>query len=210
MMRRAFNLLVALAGFAVTAPVWIVAPAWIKLEDGGPVFFRQERAGRGGTTFRIFKFRTMIVGADKVGLGLNVDSADARITRAGRFLRRWSLDELPQLLNVVRGEMNVVGPRPGLPEQARRYDAFQRRRLEVLPGLTGWAQVNGRNALTWRQKFEQDVWYVDHQSTWLDAWILVRTPLAIVDPRGLYESNAGLDDEFNAFGSEPDGEGKNS
>src|SRR4029453_12819382 len=109
------------------------------------------------------------------------------------------LDELPQLLNVLRGEMNVVGPRPGLPDQAKRYDAAQRRRLEVLPGITGWAQVNGRNALTWSQRIAADVWYVDHQSALLDLWILLPTPPPVGRREGLYEPNAGLDDEFNAF-----------
>lgn len=206
MMRRALNVAVALAAMAVTTPLWILASAWIKLEDRGPVFFRQDRAGLGGSTFRIFKFRTMIVDADKRGLGLNVDRADPRITRAGAFLRRWSLDELPQLLNVLRGEMNVVGPRPGLPEQARKYGARQRRRLEVLPGLTGWAQVNGRNAMTWSQRIDADIWYVDHQSALLDLWILARTPFAVFDTEGLYEPNAGLDDEFNDFDGTSDGE----
>jgi len=204
MIRRGLNVGVALAAMVLTSPVWALAAAWIKLEDRGPVFFRQERAGRGGAVYRIFKFRTMVVDAEKRGLGLNVDRTDPRITRAGAFLRRWSLDELPQLLNVLRGEMNVVGPRPGLPEQARRYDATQRRRLEVLPGLTGWAQVNGRNALTWSQRIAADVWYVDHCSALLDLWILARTPLAIVRSEGLYETNAGLDDEFNAFDAEGD------
>jgi lipopolysaccharide/colanic/teichoic acid biosynthesis glycosyltransferase len=202
MMRRIFNLSVALAAMVVTSPVWALASLWIKLEDGGPVFFRQDRAGRGGVIFRIFKFRTMVVDADKRGLGLNVERTDPRITRAGAFLRRWSLDELPQLLNVIHGDMNVVGPRPGLPEQASKYDARQRRRLEVLPGLTGWAQVNGRNALTWSQRIDADVWYVDHQSVLLDMRILARTPFAVIDTEGLYEPNAGLDDEFNAFGEE--------
>jgi len=199
MIRRGLNVAVALGAMALTSPIWALAAAWIKLEDGGPVFFRQARAGHAGSVYRIFKFRTMVVNADKRGLGLNVERADPRITRAGAFLRRWSLDELPQLLNVLRGEMNVVGPRPGLPDQAKRYDAAQRRRLEVLPGITGWAQVNGRNALTWSQRIAADVWYVDHQSALLDLWILLRTPLAVVRSEGLYEPNAGLDDEFNAF-----------
>jgi len=155
--RRAFNVTVALLALVLTAPLWLVASARIKLEDRGPVFFRQDRAGLRGATYRIFKFRTMVTDADKRGLGLNVDRADPRITRAGAFLRRWSLDELPQLLNVLLGDMNVVGPRPGLPEQARRYDERQRRRLEVLPGITGWAQVNGRNALTWSKRIDADV-----------------------------------------------------
>jgi lipopolysaccharide/colanic/teichoic acid biosynthesis glycosyltransferase len=206
--RRSLNYLVALILLLVATPVWLFAAAWVKLADGGPVFYRQARAGLGGSTYRIFKFRTMIVDADKRGLGLNVDREDDRITAPGRFLRRWSLDELPQLLNVVRGEMNVVGPRPGLPEQARKYDERQRRRLEVLPGITGWAQVNGRNALSWRERIEADIWYVDHRSAWLDLKILARTPLAVFDEEGLYESNAGLDDEFNAFDGKPGGDEK--
>jgi lipopolysaccharide/colanic/teichoic acid biosynthesis glycosyltransferase len=168
------------------APVLALVAIAIRIEDGGPVLFRQSRAGRNGRLFAVLKFRSMVVDADQRGLGLNVAEGDDRITRVGRHLRDWSLDELPQLINVARGEMSLVGPRPGLAEHATRYDAFQRRRLEVRPGLTGWAQVNGRNALSWEERIALDVWYVDHRSPRLDLSILRRTPGVIIRKEGLF------------------------
>ncbi len=176
------------------APLLALIGWSIRREDGGPVWFRQQRAGRGGATFDVYKFRSMVMGADRSGLGLNVEQGDARITRVGQRLRDWSLDELPQLINVVRGEMSLVGPRPGLPDQAARYDALQRRRLEVRPGLTGWAQVNGRNRLTWEERIVLDVWYVDHRSLALDARILARTIGVVLRREDLFgEGGANAD-----------------
>jgi lipopolysaccharide/colanic/teichoic acid biosynthesis glycosyltransferase len=203
-MSRVLNLVAASIGMLATAPLWLVLPALIRLEDGGPVFYRQERVGRDGKIFRLFKFRSMVVDAEHRELGLNVESGDSRITRTGRFLRRWSLDELPQLLNVFAGDMNVIGPRPALPFQVAKYTAEQKRRLLVRPGLTGWAQVNGRNALTWKEKIAADLWYVDHRSVLLDLWILARTPLAVISTEGLYETDAGVDDEFNVPDGDPE------
>ena len=161
--------------------------AWrIRREDGGPVFFRQERAGKGGRPFQVWKFRSMMVGADRIGLGLNIAEGDERITRTGHLLRNWSLDELPQLINIALGEMSLVGPRPGLVDQAERYDSTQRRRLEVRPGLTGWAQVNGRNLLTWEERIALDVWYVEHWSLGLDLQILRRTLGVVIRREGLF------------------------
>ncbi len=161
--------------------------AWrIRREDGGPVFFRQERAGKGGRPFQVWKFRSMMVGADRIGLGLNIAAGDERITRTGHLLRNWSLDELPQLINIALGEMSLVGPRPGLVDQADRYDATQRRRLELRPGLTGWAQVNGRNLLSWEERIVLDVWYVDHWSLGLDLQILRRTLGVVIRREGLF------------------------
>jgi lipopolysaccharide/colanic/teichoic acid biosynthesis glycosyltransferase len=205
-MRRALNVSIAALAALLALPVGLTAAVLIKLEDGGPVFFRQERVGLRGLAFRIFKFRTMIVDADRRGLGLNIATDDDRITRTGRVLRRWSLDEIPQLLNVMKGDMNVVGPRPALPMQVARYTARERRRLEVRPGLTGWAQVNGRNALTWAQRIDADLWYVDHASLSLDLRILMRTPAAVLRSEGLYEREAGLGDEFNVFDDRPENE----
>jgi lipopolysaccharide/colanic/teichoic acid biosynthesis glycosyltransferase len=184
--KHALDRVAAVAGLVATAPVFAAVALAIKLEDRGPVFYGQLRAGRDGVPFRVLKFRTMIVDAERQGLGLNVALGDSRITRVGRLLRDYSIDELPQLVNVLRGEMSVVGPRPGLVDQAERYDAFQRRRLEVWPGLTGWAQVNGRNALTWEERIALDVWYVDHVSLGLDLRILLRTPLVILRKEGLF------------------------
>jgi lipopolysaccharide/colanic/teichoic acid biosynthesis glycosyltransferase len=177
-----------LAGAALVAlsPVLVAIGIAIRREDGGPVLYRQRRAGLGGEPFDLLKFRTMVVGADRIGLGLNIAHGDSRITRIGRRLRDWSLDELPQLVNVARGQMSLVGPRPGLVEQAERYTDHQRRRLAMKPGLTGWAQVNGRNALTWEERIELDVWYVEHWSLALDLEILGRTPGVILRQEGLF------------------------
>jgi lipopolysaccharide/colanic/teichoic acid biosynthesis glycosyltransferase len=192
--KHAADRLVAATALVVLSPALAVISLLIRREDGGPVLFAQERAGRDARPFRVLKFRTMIAGAERVGLGLNIAAGDQRITRVGRLLRDFSLDELPQLVNVARGEMSLVGPRPGLVSQAARYDAFQRRRLLVKPGLTGWAQVNGRNALTWEQRITLDVWYVEHFSLWLDLRILARTPLVVARREGLFgEGGANYD-----------------
>ena len=151
--------------------------------------YRQTRVGRDGVDFELLKLRTMVVDAERKGAGPAVDKGDARITRAGRVLRRLSLDELPQLWNVVRGEMSLVGPRPTLRYQVERYTPRQRRRLEVKPGITGWAQVHGRAALPWDERIELDVWYVEHRSPWLDLQILARTPFALFG--GTYKGPTG-------------------
>ena len=178
--------IVAVLLLALLSPL-IGLIAWrIRREDGGPVFFRQERAGKGGRPFQVWKFRSMMVGADRIGLGLNIAAGDERITRTGRLLRDWSLDEVPQLINVARGEMSLVGPRPGLVDQAARYDDVQRRRLDLRPGLTGWAQVNGRNSLSWEQRIVLDVWYVEHWSPALDLQILRRTLGVVIRREGLF------------------------
>jgi lipopolysaccharide/colanic/teichoic acid biosynthesis glycosyltransferase len=161
----------------------------IKLEDGGPVLYRQRRVGRDGREFELVKLRTMVVGAETQGAGWAVNRGDPRITRVGRVLRRLSLDELPQLWNVVRGEMSLIGPRPTLKYQVDRYTDHQRRRLEVKPGITGWAQIHGRAALPWEERIELDVWYVEHRSPRLDLKILLRTPLALFG--GTYKGETG-------------------
>jgi lipopolysaccharide/colanic/teichoic acid biosynthesis glycosyltransferase len=173
---------VALAGTAlvVASPVLGLAALAVKLEDGGPVLYRQTRVGRDSADFELLKLRTMVVGAETMGAGYAVNEGDSRITQAGRILRRLSLDELPQLWNVVRGDMSIVGPRPTLRYQVERYDARQRRRLEVKPGITGWAQVHGRAALPWPERIELDVWYVENRSPLLDLKILLKTPLALL------------------------------
>jgi lipopolysaccharide/colanic/teichoic acid biosynthesis glycosyltransferase len=161
----------------------------IKLEDGGPVLYRQRRVGLGGEEFELLKLRTMVVGAEGRGAGLAVNEGDPRITRAGRVLRRLSLDELPQLWNVLRGDMSVIGPRPTLRYQVERYTERQSRRLDIKPGLTGWAQVHGRAALPWEERIELDVWYVEHRSPRLDLRILLRTPRALFG--GTYKGETG-------------------
>jgi len=186
---RAADLAIAGGTLLVASPLIALAALAVKLEDGGPVLYRQTRVGRDGTDFELLKLRTMVVGAETMGTGLAVNRGDSRITRSGRLLRKLSLDELPQLWNVVRGEMSVIGPRPTLRYQVQQYDERQRRRLEVKPGITGWAQINGRAALPWADRIELDVWYVEHRSPRVDLRILARTPLALF--RGTYKGETG-------------------
>ena len=188
-MHRALDIVLASLGLAVSAPVAGAAALAVKLADGGPVLYRQRRVGQDGVEFELLKLRTMVVGAEHQGAGIAVDRDDPRITRVGRLLRRLSIDELPQLWNVVRGEMSVIGPRPTLAYQVERYTPRQRRRLDVKPGITGWAQVHGRAALPWEDRIELDVWYVEHRSPWVDLQILARTPLALF--RGTYKGATG-------------------
>jgi lipopolysaccharide/colanic/teichoic acid biosynthesis glycosyltransferase len=182
---------VAIAGGALllASPLLALAALAVKLEDGGPVLYRQTRVGRDGADFELLKLRTMVVGAEGMGAGLAVNRGDTRITRTGRLLRKLSLDELPQLWNVVRGEMSVIGPRPTLRYQVDQYDERQRHRLDVKPGITGWAQVNGRAALPWAERIELDVWYVEHRSPLLDLRILARTPFVLFS--GTYKGDTG-------------------
>jgi lipopolysaccharide/colanic/teichoic acid biosynthesis glycosyltransferase len=186
---RALDVAGAAIGLALASPFLGAAALAIKLDDRGPVLYRQKRVGRDGREFELLKLRTMVVGAEGQGAGWAVDRGDPRITRVGRALRRLSLDELPQLWNVVRGEMSLIGPRPTLQYQVDQYSPHQRRRLDVRPGITGWAQVQGRASLPWEERIELDVWYVEHRSPWLDAKILARTPLALFG--GTYKGKTG-------------------
>jgi lipopolysaccharide/colanic/teichoic acid biosynthesis glycosyltransferase len=176
-------------GLAVASPLLALAALGIKLSDGGPVFYRQHRVGFRGREFELVKLRTMVVGAESIGAGAAVNEGDPRITRIGRVLRKLSIDELPQLWNVVRGDMSMVGPRPTLAYQVERYTPRQRRRLDVKPGITGWAQIQGRARLPWDERIELDVWYVEHRSPWVDLEILARTPLALF--AGTYKGETG-------------------
>jgi len=187
--KRALDVAGASVGLLVSAPFLAAAAAAVKLEDRGPVLYRQRRVGKDGREFDLLKLRTMVVGAERLGAGYAVDEGDPRITRAGRVLRRLSVDELPQLWNVVRGDMSLVGPRPTLAYQVERYTDRQRRRLEVKPGITGWAQIQGRASLPWSERIELDVWYVEHRSFWLDLRILARTPFALFT--GTYKGETG-------------------
>jgi lipopolysaccharide/colanic/teichoic acid biosynthesis glycosyltransferase len=186
---RTFDVLFASVGLVVTSPLLAAAAIATKLDGGGPVLYRQARVGRDGVDFEVLKLRTMVVGAETMGSGYAVDKGDARITRIGRVLRRTSIDELPQLWNVLRGDMSVIGPRPTLRYQVEQYDEHQRRRLEIRPGLTGWAQVQGRASLPWAERIELDVWYVENRSPKVDLEILLRTPLALF--RGTYRGATG-------------------
>ncbi len=188
-MNRAVDVFVAGAGLALTSPILGLAALATKLESGGPILYRQTRVGRNGEDFEVLKLRSMVVGAESLGAGYAVDRGDTRITRVGRILRRTSIDELPQLWNILRGDMSVIGPRPTLRYQVEQYDERQWRRLEVRPGLTGWAQVQGRASLPWAERIDLDVWYVDHRSPRVDLEILLRTPLALF--RGTYRGATG-------------------
>jgi len=184
-MPRAVDLLVATVALIVLSPVLLAAAIAIKLGSRGPVVYRQRRVGRGGSEFEMWKLRTMERGSDPVGVGTVVTRDDPRVTRAGRFLRRTSLDELPNLVNVLRGEMAIVGPRPTIPAQVDDYTPFQNRRHEVLPGITGWAQVQGRAGIPWEERIELDVEYVDRRSAALDARILAKTVWLVISGQGL-------------------------
>jgi lipopolysaccharide/colanic/teichoic acid biosynthesis glycosyltransferase len=182
---------IAATALLVFSPVLLAAAIWIKLGSRGPVVYRQLRVGRDGVPFQMWKLRTMEQGSDPVGVGTVVYRDDPRVTAAGRFLRRTSLDELPNLVNVLRGEMTFVGPRPTLPAQVAQYTARQHGRLSVKPGITGWAQINGRASLPWSERIELDLYYVEHRSLLLDLRILLRTPALVLGGGGLYKGQSG-------------------
>ena len=188
-MTRPLDVLLAAVLLAVTSPLLALAALAIRLESRGAVFYKQLRVGKDGQPFELWKLRTMVPGAESIGAGIYVLEGDPRITRTGRLLRRFSLDELPNLVNVLRGEMAIVGPRPTVQEQVDRYTERQRRRLEVKPGITGWAQVNGRTSLPWPERIELDVWYVEHRSLRLDLKILARTARMLATGHGLYSED---------------------
>jgi lipopolysaccharide/colanic/teichoic acid biosynthesis glycosyltransferase len=186
---RALDILLAAVLLALSSPLLLAAVVAIKLESRGAVIYRQRRVGAHGEPFELWKLRTMVPGAESMGAGVYVLEGDARITRVGRLLRRFSLDELPNLVNVLKGDMAIVGPRPTIQEQVDRYTDRQRRRLEVKPGITGWAQVHGRTSLPWPERIELDVWYVEHRSLRLDLRILARTVHLLATGRGLYSED---------------------
>jgi lipopolysaccharide/colanic/teichoic acid biosynthesis glycosyltransferase len=191
MIKRGLDLVIALAGSIVSAPVIAVLALAIRLESPGHPIYLQTRIGKDGEPFSIYKLRTMVRRAEFTGAGLAIQEGDDRITRVGSFLRRYSLDELPNLWNVLRGEMSIVGPRPTVPVQVQQYTDRQRGRLAVKPGITGWAQVNGRAALPWPQRIELDLYYVEHGSLALDLMILARTVRMVLSGRGLYKGERG-------------------
>ncbi len=184
--KRILDLIISVAGLAFLLPAFILLSALIKLDNKGPVFFRQQRVGRDGRHFAIYKFRTMVVDAENQGSGMVVKEKDPRITRIGRLLREYSLDELPQLINIFKGEMSLVGPRPTLAYQVEKYNQRQMLRLSVQPGLTGWAQVNGRSSLSWPERIELDLWYIESWSLWLDLKVLLKTFTVFLDRGKVY------------------------
>jgi lipopolysaccharide/colanic/teichoic acid biosynthesis glycosyltransferase len=191
LIRRAIDIAVSAAALVALGPLLLAAVLAIRLETPGRAIYRQRRAGKDGLAFDVFKLRTMVDGAEHIGAGLAVNVNDSRITRVGGLLRRTSLDELPNLFNVLRGQMSLIGPRPTLPVQVERYSERQRRRLEVKPGITGWAQVNGRASLPWSERIELDLYYIEHRSLALDLKILARTPAMVLAGGGLYKGATG-------------------
>ena len=181
---RAADVVIAALGLVVTSPILLLSAIAIKLTSRGPVIYRQQRVGRDGKVFELWKLRTMKRGSDPVGVGTAVVSGDPRVTSAGRVLRRLALDELPNLVNVLKGEMAIVGPRATLPAQVELYTDRQRRRLELKPGVTGWSQTHGRAGIPWEERIEQDVWYVEHRSLGLDLRIIALTPAVLVRGSG--------------------------
>jgi lipopolysaccharide/colanic/teichoic acid biosynthesis glycosyltransferase len=188
---RVLDLAVASVALVLSSPVMLAAMVAIRLESPGSPIYRQRRIGRHGEPFEMLKLRTMVAGAEHVGAGLAVNYGDPRITRVGALLRRFSIDELPNLVNVLRGQMSLVGPRPTIQAQVDQYTDRQRRRLEVKPGITGWAQINGRASLPWNERIELDVWYVDHRTLRLDLAILLKTVRLLVSGQGLYKGDRG-------------------
>jgi lipopolysaccharide/colanic/teichoic acid biosynthesis glycosyltransferase len=191
LLRRLLDIVVSAAALLATSPLLALAALAIKLESRGPVLYRQPRAGKDAHPFEVLKLRTMVDGAEHIGAGLAIDAGDARVTRVGAILRRFSIDELPNLINVLRGEMSLIGPRPTLPVQVEQYDERQRGRLAVKPGITGWAQVNGRASLPWSERIELDLYYIEHRSLALDLRILGRTAAMVLGGQGLYKGPTG-------------------
>ncbi|MFL5831009.1 MAG: sugar transferase [Solirubrobacteraceae bacterium] len=191
MLKRGLDIVIAALGAAITAPFVALIALAIRVESPGHPIYRQTRVGENGRQFEIYKLRTMVRGAEFTGAGLAIQEGDDRITRVGAFLRRYSLDELPNLWNVLRGEMSIVGPRPTVPVQVEQYTERQRGRLNVKPGITGWAQINGRASLPWAERIELDLWYVEHWSLALDLKILARTLGLVLSGRGLYKGETG-------------------
>ena len=199
-MKRGMDLVGAMVGVMLLGPILLLVALAVRLDSPGPALFRQERLGMNGEVFVALKFRTMVRDAEAMEGGLRTGSHDPRITRVGRLLRALSLDELPQILNVLRGEMSLVGPRPAPVAHLDGYGARERRRLAVRPGMTGWAQVNGRNALTWGERIEKDLWYIDQWSPWLDLGILARTVRVVLLSEGVYSGR--YDRRFRYRGAE--------
>ena len=191
MIRRAIDIAASAVLLALSAPVLLVAVVAVRLESAGHPIYRQRRAGQDGRGFDVVKLRTMVDGAEHIGAGLAINENDSRITRVGAFLRRTSLDELPNLLNVLRGDMSLIGPRPTLPAQVAQYTPRQHERLRIKPGITGWAQVNGRASLPWSERIELDLYYIEHRSLALDARILWRTAAMVLGGSGLYKGQTG-------------------
>ncbi len=191
LLKRLVDVFGAVVLLILLSPLLLVVAIAVKFESRGSVIYRQERVGRDGDKFEIYKLRTMVEGAEKIGAGLAIEEGDSRITRVGSLLRRFSLDEIPNLVNVLGGEMSFVGPRPTLSYQVDKYTDRQKMRLAVKPGITGWAQVNGRAALPWSERIDLDIWYVENWSIWLDVKIVLKTVKMLATGHGLYKGESG-------------------
>lgn len=190
-MRRLFDIFVSTAALVATSPILIASIVWIFVESPGSPIFKHRRVGKDGEEFELIKLRTMVRNAESIGAGLAVDENDPRILKSGNFLRRFSIDELPNLVNVLKGDMSIIGPRPTVKSQVDKYDEHQLGRLKVKPGITGWAQVNGRASLPWADRIELDIWYVEHHDARVDFQILVRTVKLLVSGDGVYRGDTG-------------------
>ena len=193
--KRIFDFFVSTISLILLLPLFFVITVLIKIDSRGSIFFRFERVGRNGKSFKPFKFRTMGKKAIETGLGYTVSKDDSRITKMGKFLRRSGLDELPQLINVIKGEMSLVGPRPTFSYQVEKYSDFQRKRLLARPGITNLVVIKGRNLLSWEERIKYDVWYIEHWSFWLDIKILLITPFVVLSGKGVY-GEKGVNDPF--------------
>jgi len=192
--KRLFDLIISIFFLVIFMPLWIIIAIIIKLEASGPVFFVQKRVGKDGNDFFMYKFRTMVVGAENMGSGIEIEKNDSRITGVGNILRVTSLDEAPQFINILKGEMSFIGPRPTIRAQVDKYNQRQMRRLEVKPGITGLAQVSGRNSLSWEKRIEKDIEYIDNYSLLLDLKIFFKTFSVVLFPKDIYgkDGNKGF------------------
>lgn len=184
--KRGMDIVASLTGLIIAAPILIIVALLIKFDSKGPVFFCQERVGLNGKFFKVIKFRTMIDNAVNIGSGIMTDKDDPRITKVGKLLRKASIDEIPQLINILKGDMSLVGPRPVPVGHFKKYTDYEKKRLAVRPGITGWAQVNGRNNLTWAERIEKDIWYVNNMSIVLDIKIILKTVRVVLLAEGVY------------------------
>ena len=193
-LKKVIDFIVALVGIVILIPFFLVIGILIKLDSKGPVFFKQKRTGRNGKVFKIWKFRTMIEKSESIGLGIKVSKYDLRITRIGRFVRRFGIDELPQIINIILGQMSLVGPRPGLPFQVKKYSEDEKKRVQVKPGITNINILKGWNALSWKERIKWDIWYIENWSLLLDLKILLKTPFMVLLGRGQYGKKGIVED----------------